>query len=87
MRYFIVSGNRIYYIILMNYFVATYLVRFVGILLIILSLFPSLFLNWFPGLEDRRATWVLFGIGVLVYAGAAIIFQILRKKERERNRD
>lgn len=71
----------------MNYFVATYLARFVGILLIIPSLFPSLFLRWFPGLEDRRAAWVLFGMGVLIYAVAAIIFQIMRKKERERNRD
>jgi predicted membrane channel-forming protein YqfA (hemolysin III family) len=71
----------------MTYFFWTYLARFLGILLIIPSLFPSLFYNRFPGLEDRRVAWILFGVGVAVYALASIVFHILRKREQERKRE
>jgi predicted membrane channel-forming protein YqfA (hemolysin III family) len=70
----------------MNYIVATYLVRFVGILLVIPALFPSWFLSRFPGLEDRRIGWVLFAIGIMVYAIASIVYAILRKRELNRHR-
>ena len=70
----------------MNHVVATYLVRFVGILLIIPALFPSWFQNSFPGLEDRRIGMVLFIVGVVVYIGASIAYHILRKKELARRR-
>ena len=70
----------------MNYIVATYLVRLVGILLLIPAIFPPLFIGWFPGLEDRRASWVLFAVGITIYAGAAIAYRILYKREQERRR-
>jgi len=68
----------------MNYVVATYLARFVGILLLIPAIFPTLFINWFPGLEDRRASWVLFAVGIAIYAGASIVYRIFYKKEQAR---
>jgi len=68
----------------MNYIIATYLARFVGILLLVPAIFPSLFINWFPGLEDRRASWVLFAVGITIYAGASIAYHIFRKKELAR---
>jgi len=55
-------------------------------LLVIPAIFPVTFANWFPGLEDRRIGWVLFGIGVLVYIGASVAYAILRKKELARRR-
>jgi branched-subunit amino acid transport protein len=70
----------------MNHVVATYLARFAGILFIIPALFPPWFINWFPGLEDRRISWVLFGLGALVYVGASIAYYVLRKKELARRR-
>jgi len=70
----------------MTYFFWTYLARIVGILLIIPSLFPSLFFNRFPGLEDRRIAWVLFGVGAAIYIVASVVFYILKKKETERKR-
>jgi phosphotransferase system glucose/maltose/N-acetylglucosamine-specific IIC component len=70
----------------MNYFIATFLARFVGILLLIPAIFPAWFINWFPGLEDRRASWVLFVIGIIVYAGASIVYRIFYKKEQARRR-
>jgi len=70
----------------MNYVVVTYLIRFLGILLVIPAIFPVTFANWFPGLEDRRIGWVLFGIGVLVYIGASITYAILFKREAVRRR-
>jgi len=66
----------------MNYIVATYLARFVGILLLIPTIFPTWFINWFPGLEDRRTSWVLFAIGITIYAGASIVYRIFYKKEQ-----
>ncbi len=71
----------------MNYVVATYLARFAAILFIIPALFPSWFLNWFPGLEDRRISWVLFALGALVYIGASVAYYVLRKKELARRRE
>jgi O-antigen/teichoic acid export membrane protein len=68
----------------MNYVVATYLARFVGILFLIPAIFPAWFINWFPGLEDRRASWVLFAVGIAIYAGASIIYRIFYKKEQAR---
>jgi hypothetical protein len=65
----------------MNHVVATYLARFVGILFIIPALFPSWFINWFPGLEDRRIGWLLFALGAFTYVGASIAYYVLRKKE------
>jgi predicted MFS family arabinose efflux permease len=41
-----------------------------------------MFMNWFPGLEDRRIAWVLFAVGIAVYVGASIVFQICRKREK-----
>jgi hypothetical protein len=70
----------------MNYIVATYLVRFVGILLLIPAIFPAWFINWFPGLEDRRASWVLFAAGIAIYAGASVVYRIFYKKEQDRRR-
>jgi hypothetical protein len=70
----------------MNRIVATYLARFAGILFIIPALFPSWFINWFPGLEDQRISGVLFGLGALVYIGASIAYYVLRKKELARRR-
>ncbi len=70
----------------MNYVVVTYLVRFVGILLVIPAILPVTFANWFPGLEDRRIGWALFGVGVLVYIGASIAYAMLRKRELARRR-
>jgi len=70
----------------MTYFFWTNIARIVGILLIIPSLFPSLFFNRFPGLEDRRIAWVLFGVGVVVYAVASIVFYVLKKREQEQKR-
>jgi predicted membrane channel-forming protein YqfA (hemolysin III family) len=70
----------------MNYVVATYLIRFFGVLLIIPALFPMWFINNFPGLEDRRISWVLFIIGITVYVGASIAYHILRKKELAKRR-
>jgi len=71
----------------MNYVVATYLARFAAILFIIPALFPAWFFNWFPGLEDRRISWVLFGLGALVYIGASVAYYVLRKKELARRRE
>jgi len=68
----------------MNYVIATYLVRFVGILLVIPALMPITFANWFPGLEDRRIGWALFAIGVSVYIGASIAYHIFRQRERRK---
>jgi membrane protein implicated in regulation of membrane protease activity len=68
----------------MTYFFWTYLARFLGLLLLVPALFPSLFINWFPGLQDRRAAMVLFAAGIAVYAVASIVFYILKKKERDR---
>jgi len=70
----------------MSYVVATYLARLVGILLLIPAIFPALFIDWFPGLEDRRASWVLFGVGIAIYAGASIVYRIFYKKEQARRR-
>jgi hypothetical protein len=70
----------------MNYMVATYIVRILGILLVIPAMFPSWFLNWFPGLEDRRVSWVLFALGIAIYGGASLIFFIFNKKEQARRR-
>jgi hypothetical protein len=66
----------------MTYFFWTYLVRGLGLLLVLPSLFPSMFINWFPGLEDRRIAWILFAVGVAVYIGASVVFQICKKRER-----
>jgi len=70
----------------MTYFFWTYLARFIGMLLVIPSLVPSLFYNRFPGLEDRRIAWILFGIGVTIYIVASVVFHIFRKKEQERRK-
>jgi len=70
----------------MNYIVATFLVRLVGILLLIPAIFPLGFISWFPGLEDRRASWVLFAVGIVVYAGAAVVYRILYRREQDRRR-
>ena len=69
----------------MNYVVATYLVRLVGILLIIPAIMPITFANWFPGLEDRRIGCVLFMIGVAVYIGASVAYHIFRQRERRKS--
>ena len=71
----------------MNYVVATHLARFAAILIIIPAIVPELFLNWFPGLEDRRIGWVLFAFGVLVYVGASVAYYVLRKRELARKRE
>jgi hypothetical protein len=70
----------------MNYIIATYLARLVGILLLIPAIFPAWFINWFPGLEDRRASWILFAIGITIYAGASIVYRIFYKREQDRRR-
>jgi len=70
----------------MSYIVATYLARFVGILLIVPALFPTLFINWFPGLEDRRASWALFAVGIAIYVVASITYRIFYKKEQAQRR-
>jgi len=66
----------------MNYVVATYLARLAGILFLIPALFPSWFISWFPGLEDRRTNWVLFAVGITIYIGASIVYRIFYKKEQ-----
>jgi len=70
----------------MNYVVTTYLVRFIGILLVIPAILPETFANWFPGLVDRRIGWALFAAGIAIYIGASIVYFILRKKELARRR-
>lgn len=65
----------------MNYIVATYLARFIGILFLIPAIFPALFYGLFPGLEDRRLSLICFVIGISIYAGASVIYYILRKKD------
>jgi len=70
----------------MSYIVATYLARFVGILLLIPAIFPVWFVNWFPGLEDRRASCALFAVGIAIYAGASITYRIFYKKEQAQRR-
>jgi len=71
----------------MNYVVATYLVRFVGLLLVVPAILPVTFANWFPGLVDRRIGWGLFVAGIAIYIGASIAYHILRKKELKRRRE
>jgi len=68
----------------MKYVVATYLARFVGIFILVPALFPSLFIARFPGLMAPSVRGVLFGVGVVIYIGASVVYYILRKKERER---
>jgi len=70
----------------MNYVFATYLARLVGFLLLIPAIFPAWFINWFPGLEDRRASWALFAVGIAIYAGASVTYRIFYKKEQARRR-
>ena len=70
----------------MSYVIVTYLIRFLGILLVVPAIFPVSFANWFPGLEDRRIGWVLFCVGTLIYIGASIAYAILHKKELVRRR-
>ncbi|MCL2282389.1 MAG: hypothetical protein FWC26_03635 [Fibromonadales bacterium] len=75
----------------MNYIVATYLIRLVGVLLIIPSLMPITFSRWFPGLIAESTRWVPFIAGVAIYIGASIAYHIFRQRERrkanERERD
>jgi hypothetical protein len=68
----------------MNYATWTYLLRAVGILLLLPSLFYDQFLAWFPGLEDRRVTMVLFVAGVTVFIVAAVAHFVLRRMELRR---
>lgn len=72
----------------MNYITWTYLLRGVGILLLLPSLFSEQFLRWFPGLEDRRITMALFIAGVCVFVLAAVAHFVLRQRElRQRARE
>jgi len=68
----------------MSYVVATYLARFAGILILIPGIFPEWFMNWFPGLEDRRISWVFFAVGIAIYAGASIVYRVFYKRELAR---
>ncbi len=68
----------------MHFSTWTYLLRGVGILLLLPSLFYDQFLRWFPGLEDRRVTSALFIAGVSVFAIAAITHFVLRQRELRR---
>lgn len=68
----------------MNYVTWTYLLRAVGILLLLPSLFYDQFLAWFPGLEDRRVTMALFVAGVTVFTVAAVAHFVLRRMELRR---
>jgi hypothetical protein len=70
----------------MNYVVATYLLRLVGILLILPAFFPNWFVEWFPGLEAPSMGWVFFAAGITVYVGASIVYRIFYKKEQARRR-
>jgi O-antigen/teichoic acid export membrane protein len=70
----------------MSYGIATFLARLIGILFLIPAIFPAWFLNWFPGLEDRRASWVLFAFGITIYVVASIVYRIFYKKEQARRR-
>jgi predicted membrane channel-forming protein YqfA (hemolysin III family) len=69
-----------------TYFFWTYLARAFGLLLLVPSLFPAAFLRLFPGLEDRRVAWVLFGVGISIYIIASIVFHIFKQRERRLKR-
>ena len=71
----------------MNYVVATYLVRFAGLLLVIPAIFWETLAGWrFPGLADGRIRMALFAAGIAIYAGASIAYYILHKKDVARHR-
>ena len=56
--------------------------RFLGILFLLPSLFFQTFLNWFPGLPDS-SNFVFLGIGALLFIAGAVVSAFGRKKTND----
>lgn len=66
--------------------IVTYVLRALGFILVLLSLFGhSLLLNLFPGLEGQSINPIFYS-GVVVYLVGAVIYFFINKKEREDRR-
>lgn len=66
--------------------VVTYVLRALGFVLVLLSLFGhSVILNLFPGLEGRSINPIFYS-GILVYLAGAILYFFINKKERAERR-
>lgn len=66
--------------------VVTYVLRGLGFILVLLSLFGhSILLNLFPGLEGASIN-PLFYSGLAVYLVGALIYFVINKKERAERR-
>ena len=62
--------------------IVTYVLRALGFVLVILSLFGhSLILNVFPGLEGQSINPIFYS-GIVVYLIGAVIYFFINKKER-----
>lgn len=66
--------------------IVTFVLRALGFVLVILSLFGhSLLLNLFPGLEGQSINPIFYS-GVIVYLIGAVIYFFINKKEKEDRR-
>ena len=71
---------------MMKLVIVTYVLRALGFILVLLSLFGhSLLLNLFPGLEGQSINPIFYS-GVVVYLVGAVIYFFINKKEREDRR-
>lgn len=62
--------------------IATYVLRALGFILVLLSLFGhTLILNVFPGLEGQSINPIFYS-GIVVYLVGAVIYFFINKKER-----
>lgn len=62
--------------------VVTYVLRALGFVLVLLSLFGhSVILNLFPGLEGHSINPIFYS-GILCYAVGAVIYFFINKKEK-----
>ncbi len=55
------------------------ILRILGILFILPSLFFQTFLDWFPGLPDQ-ANWGFLIVGVVCYLAGAVISNLEKRK-------
>ena len=64
-------------------FAWTYILRAIGILLLLPVMYPPPFLRVFPGLEDPRVMRVLLWAGVFIFMAGAISYFIIRSVQRK----
>lgn len=60
----------------------TWILRTLGVLLLLPTIFADQFLRIFPGLEDPRIARVLFYAGISLFLSGAVLYYVFRRRPR-----